>query len=57
MIVHEIDGTKNNVIVDMTFINMGGKNIFILSFRYGIRKLLSNLMGFLKTDLSRLKGL
>ena len=57
MIIHEIDGTKNNVIMDVPLINMSGKDIFILSFRYCICKLISNLMGFLKADLSRFKGL
>ena len=37
--VHEIYGTKNNVIMDMTFINMGGKNILIPTFCYGVCKL------------------
>ncbi len=57
MIVYEIYGTKNNVIMDMPLINMSSKNILILTFRYGVRKLLSDFMGFFKADLSRLKGL
>ena len=55
--VHEIYSTKNDVIMDMPLINMGGKNVLIPTFCYGVRKLLSNLMCFLKTDFSRLKGL
>ena len=55
--VYEIYGAENNVIVDVSFVYVSGKDVFILPLCYRVGKLLSDFMGFLIIDFPRLKGL
>ena len=55
--VYEIYGAENNVIVDVSFVNVRREYIFMLPLCYRVGKLLSDFMGFLIIDFPRLKGL
>ena len=57
MVVYEVYGTKNDVVMDMPLVNMGSQNIFVLSFCYCVGKLPPDLMGFLIVHFPRRKGL
>ena len=57
MVVYEIYGAENNVIVDVSFVNVRREYIFMLPLCYRVGKLLSDFMGFLIIDFPRLKGL
>ena len=54
--VYEIYGAENNVIVDVSFVNVRRENIFMLPLCSRVGKLLSDFMGFLIIDFPRLKG-
>ena len=56
-VVYEIYGAENNVIVDVSFVNVRREYIFMLPLCYRVGKLLSDFMGFLIIDFPRLKGL
>ena len=45
MVVHEADRIKDNMIMNMVFINVGCKNIFILSTEHFIGELLADFVG------------
>ena len=55
--VYEIYGAENNVIVDVSFVNVRREYIFMLPLCYRVGKLLSDFVGFLIVYFSRLKGL
>ena len=47
MVVYKVDRAKNDMVMDMPFIYVGGKDVFILPLCYRVGKLLSDFMGFL----------
>ena len=53
LMIHEADGIENQVVMDMPFVNMGGKYKFVLAAQDLIGKLYSDLMGFLRGDFPR----
>ena len=55
--VYEIYGAENNVIVDVSFVNVRREYILMLPLCYCVGKLPPDLMGFLIIDFPRLKGL
>ena len=57
VMVYEIHRTENNVIVDVSFVNVRREYIFMLPLCYRVGKLLSDFVGFLIIDFPRLKGL
>ena len=57
LMVGEADRIKNQMVVNMPLINMGGKYKLVLSTQYFFCQLQPNLMGFLWRHLPRLKGL
>ena len=57
MVVYEVYGTKNDVVMDMPLVNMGSQNILMLSFGYCVGKLPPDFMGLSVIDFPRLKGL
>ena len=57
LMIHEADGIENQVVMNMPLVNMGGKYKFVLAAQDLIGKLYSDLMGFLRGDLPRGKGL
>ena len=56
-VVGETDRIENQMVVNMSLVNMGGKYKLVLATQYFFRLLHSNLMGFLRGNLPRLKGL
>ena len=57
VVVNEIDCAKNDVVMDMPLVYVGGKDVFVLSLCCCVGKLLSDCMGFLTVHLSRFKRL
>ena len=57
VVVYKVYRTKNDVVMDMPFIYVSGKDVFILPLCYRVGKLFSDFMGFLIIDFPRLKGL
>ena len=57
LVIHKADRIKNQVVMNMIFVYMGGKHKFILAAQYFFCKLHPDLMGLLRRDLPRLKGL
>ena len=57
LVVGEADRIEDQMIMNMSLINMGGKYKLVLATRYFFCQLQPNLMGFCGGDLSRLKGL
>ena len=57
LIVGEADRIKNQVIMDMIFVYVGGEDKLILAAQDFLRKLHPDLMGFLRRHLPRLKRL
>lgn len=55
--IHEIDSTENNVVVDVPLVNVRRQDVFMLPLCHGIRELPPDLMGFFKIHLARRKGL
>ena len=55
--VYEIYGAENNVIVDVSFVNVRREYIFMLPFCYRVGKLLSDFVGGFIIHFPRLKGL
>jgi hypothetical protein len=47
VVVYKVDRAKNDVVMDMPFVYVGGKDVFILPLCYRVGKLLSDFMGFL----------
>ena len=56
-VIRKADRIKNQVVMNMIFVYMGGKHKFILAAQYFFCKLHPDLMGLLRRDLPRLKGL
>ena len=57
LVVCEADRIKNQMVVNMPLINMGGKYKLVLATQYFFCQLHPDLMGFLGGNLPRLKGL
>ena len=57
LVIREADRIKNQVVMNMIFVYMGGKHKFVLAAQYFFCKLHPNLMSLLRRDLPRLKGL
>ena len=56
-VVGEADRIENQMVVNMSLVNMGGKYKLVLTTQYFFCQLQPDLMGFLGGDLPRLKGL
>ena len=56
-VVGEADRIENQMVVNMSLVNMGGKYKLVLATQYFFCQLHPDLMGILGGDLSRLKGL
>ena len=52
-----LENPTNDVVMDMPFIYVSGKDVFILPLCYRVGKLFSDFMGFLIIDFPRLKRL
>ena len=57
VVVYKIDSAENDVVMDMTFINVCRQNVFILPFCYSVGKLPPDCMGLFRRCFPRLKGL
>jgi hypothetical protein len=57
MVVYKIHRAKNDMVMDVSFVNVRREYIFMLPLCYRVGKLLSDFMGFLIIDFPRLKGL
>ena len=57
LVVGKTDRIEDQMIMNMSLINMGGKYKLALATQYFFCQLHPNLMGFLGRDLPRLKGL
>ena len=57
LVIGEADRIENQMVVNMSLVNMGGKYKLVLATQYFFCQLHPNLMGFLGGDLPRLKGL
>ena len=57
MVVYKIYGAENNVIVDVSFVNVRREYILMLPLCYCVGKLPPDLMGFLIVHFPRRKGL
>ena len=57
VVVYEIDRAENNVVMNVSFVNVRRQDIFMLPFGYCVGKLPPYFMGGLIVYLSRLKGL
>ena len=57
LVIREADRIENQVVMNMIFVDMGGKYKFILAAQDFFCKLHADLMGLLRRDLSRLKSL
>ena len=57
VVVYEIDGAENDMIMDVAFVNVRRQNIFMLAFGNSVGKLPPDLMGGLRVCFPRFKGL
>ena len=57
LVVGEADRIEDQMVVNMPFVNMGGKYKLVLATQYFFCQLHPDLMGFLWRHLPRLKGL
>lgn len=57
LMVHEADSIENQVVMDMSLVNVGSQYKFILTAQDLLSKLHPDLMGFLRGDLPRGEGL
>ena len=57
MVVYKIDRAENDMVMNVSLVYVGGKDVFILSLCYRVGKLLPDFMGFLLVHLPRPKGL
>ena len=57
MVVYKVCRTENNVIVDVSFVNVRREYIFMLPLCYRVGKLLSDFVGGFVIHFPRLKGL
>ena len=57
VMIHKVHSIKNQMIVNMTFVNVGGQHILVFPTEYFIRKLLADLMGKLRRNFADIKGL
>ena len=57
VVVHKVNRIENQMVMNMVFVNVSGQHILIFSSEDFICKLLANLVGKLRCDLSNFKGL
>ena len=57
MVVYKLDRAENNVIMDVSFVNVRRQYILMLPFCYRVGKLLSDFVGGFIIHFPRLKGL
>ena len=57
MVVYKVHRAKNDMVMDVSFVNVRREYILMLPLCYRVGKLLSDFMGFLIIDFPRLKGL
>ena len=57
LVIREADRIENQVVMNMIFVNMGGKYKLVLATQNFFCELHPDLMGFLRRHLPRLKGL
>ena len=57
VVVHEVNRVENQVVMNMILVNVSGQHILIFSTEDFICKLLADLVGKLRCDLSNFKGL
>ena len=50
MVVYKIDRAENDMVMNVSLVYVGGKDVFILPLCYRVGKLLSDFMGFLIID-------
>ena len=56
-VIRKADRIENHMVMDVILVYVGGQYKFILTAQYLLRKLHTNLMGFLRRDLTGFKGL
>ena len=57
MVVYKVHRAKNDMVMDVSFVNVRREYILMLPLCYRVGKLLTDFMGFLIVDFPRLKGL
>ena len=57
VVVHKVNRIENQMVMNMVFVNVSGQHILIFSSEDFICKLLADLVGKLRCDLSNFKGL
>ena len=57
LVIRKADRIENQMVMNMIFVYMGGKDKFILAAQNFFCKLHTDLMGLFRRDLPRLKGL
>ena len=57
LVIHKADRIKNQVVMNMIFVYVGGKDKLILAAQDFFCKLHADFMGLLRRDFPRLKGL
>lgn len=56
-LVHHVHGTKDDVVMDVSFVNVRGQHIRVFALQHFICKLSANLVGLLWGGFTRCKGL
>ena len=57
VVVHKVNRIENQMVMNMVFVNVSGQHILIFSSEDFVCKLLADLVGKLRCDLSNFKGL
>ena len=57
MVVYKVDSVEDDVIMAMSFVDVGGDHILILAFQPFVGKLLSDFMRLFRRDFSDVEGL
>ena len=57
VVVHKVNRIENQMVMNMVFVNVSGQHILVFSTEDFIRKLLADLVGKFRCDLSDFKGL
>ena len=57
LVIRETDRIEKQVVMNVTFVNMGGKYKLVLATQYFFCELHPDLVGFLRRDFTWLKGL
>ena len=56
-LIHHVHGAENDVVVDVSFVNVRGQHIRVFALQDFICKLSANLMGLLRRGFARRKRL